>query len=457
MKTKHLVIGAGPAGLAAIDTVRESGDSSDITLVCDEPPYSRMVLPYLMDGTISEEQVFTASDEYLETKRVTSVTGKRVDRLDPSGVATLDDGTTIEFSDVLVATGSSATRPPIPGADSEGVYNLWTLDDAKNVIARKGGEVAVIGAGFIAFTCLDAFVHLGAKVKVIEVEDRILPRMVDPLGAKLVQSWLESKGVEFQTGVRVTGIEDSGSRKRLVLGSGRALEADVVIMATGITPNLDLLDGSQIQIEDGIVVDERMLSSAKTVYAAGDVAQGPVVGSTKREVHAIQPTALEHGRVAGANMAGGDVHYWGSLLMNIVDVQKLQIASFGDWSSDADVIAVSNERRTAYRKMVFDGDRMIGAILLGRPSDVAMLNDMGMLKGLIQTQVELKEWRRYLDQNPLDIRRPYVASRAAERLLDMRLLSKPSNPEGYRHPDPEPRYWDYHEIFVGTRSDPSQS
>ncbi len=156
-------------------------------------------------------------------------------------------------------------------------------------------------------------------------------------------------------------------------------------------------------------------------------------------------------------MAGRDVHYWGSLLMNIVDVQKLQIASFGDWSSDADVVAISNERRTAYRKMVFEGDRMIGAILLGRPGDVAMLNDMGMLKGLIQTQVELKEWRRYLDQNPLDIRRPYVASRAAERLLDMRLLREPSSPAGYRYPDPPPRYWEFHDVFVGTRTDPIQS
>lgn len=456
MRTKHLVIGAGPAGLAAIDTIRESQDASDITLVCDEPPYSRMVLPYLMDGTISEEQVFTATDEYLASKRVTPIIGKRVVRLDPSGLATLDDGAGIEFSDALVATGSSATRPPIPGADSEGVYNLWNLDDAKNVIARRGGEVVVIGAGFIAFTCLDAFVHLGAKVTVVEVEDRILPRMVDPLGAKLVQSWLESKGVGFRTGVGVTGIEQSGSRKRVVLGSD-AVEADVVIMATGIKPNLEFLEGSQIQIEEGIVVDDAMLSSAPKIYAAGDVAQGPVVGSTKRAVHAIQPTALEHGRVAGANMAGGNVHYWGSLLMNIVDVQKLQIASFGDWSSDSDVIAISNERRTAYRKMVFDGDRMVGAILLGRPSDVAMLNDMGMLKGLIQTQVQLKEWRRYLDKNPLDIRRPYVASRAAERLLDMRLLSKPSDPEGYRHPDPPPKYWEYHEMFVGTRTDPSQS
>lgn len=243
----------------------------------------------------------------------------------------------------------------------------------------------------------------------------------------------------------------------MVLASGEVVEADVVIIATGIKPNLDLIDGSEIQVDQGIVVDERMMSSASGVYAAGDVAQGPVVGSTRREVHAIQPTALEHGRIAGANMAGRDVHYWGSLLMNIVDVQKLQIASFGDWSSEADVVAISNERRTAYRKMVFEGDRMIGAILLGKPSDVAMLNDMGMLKGLIQTQVELKEWRRYLDQNPLDIRRPYVASRAAERLLDMRLLRTPSSPAGYRYPDPPPRYWEFHDVFVGTRTDPVQS
>lgn len=451
MAKRHLIVGAGPAGLAAIDTLREFGDDSPITLVSDEPPYSRMVLPYFMDGTIPERNVFTTDDEYLGRMGVEGIFGKRVARIDPAGTAHLDDSSTVSFDDALIATGSRATRPPIPGAEGSSIYNLWTLEDAKAVLARKGGEVVVIGAGFIAFTCLDALVSLASRVTVVEVEERILPRMIDRTGAELVRSHLESKGVAFRAGTTVAAIEDVDGRKHLVVEGSDDLEADVVIMATGIRPNLEAAEGSQIACDFGILVDDQLRASAPNVFAAGDIAQGPVVGSDAKEVHAIQPTALDHGRIAGANMAGAGVSYWGSLLMNIVAVQKLQIASFGDWSGDgSDVRTVINDRRPVYRKLVFVDDRITGAIFLGRPDDVAMLNDMGMVKGLIQTQAPLREWRKYLDRNPLDVRRPYVASRAAEKLLEMRLVGRPSPREGYRHPDPPPKYWDHHEVFVRT-------
>lgn len=445
----YLVIGAGPAGLSAIDTIREFGDRTPIALVCDEPPYSRMVLPYFMDGTIPEEQVFTANEEYLTKMGVDPIFGKRVKSLDSSGSAELDDGSTIAFSKALVATGSSATRPPIPGAEGDGVFNLWTLEDAKAVLARKGGEVAVIGAGFIAFTCLDAVLANASKMTVIEVEERILPRMVDPVGAGLIDKWLTEKGVLFRTGSKVTAIEDSAGRKLVRIDGGDDVECDLVIVATGIRPNLDF--AGEIEQDFGLVVDDHLRTSVPSIFAAGDVAQGPVVGSVDKEVHAVQPTALEHGRIAGANMAGADIAYWGSLLMNIVDVQKLQIASFGAWQDDGrEVRTVLNDRRPTYRKLVFEEDRLVGAIILGLPSDVALLNDMGMLKGLIQTQARLGEWRKYLDKNPLDIRRPYVASRAAEKLLEMRLLGRPHTAEGYRHPNPKPAYWPHHRLFVET-------
>jgi NAD(P)H-nitrite reductase large subunit len=448
----YLIIGGGPAGLAAVDTIREFGDSSPITLVSDETPYSRMVLPYLMDGTIPEENVYTASDEYLASKGVNGIFGRRLSSIEGAGAATLDEGTTLNFEKALIATGSSATRPPIPGADGSNVFNLWTLADAKSVLANRGGEVVVVGAGFIAFTCLDALITNASKVTVVEVEDRILPRMVDIEGAALVRAWLETRGVEFLVGAKVEGIEDAGGRKRLSLEGGNPLEADVIVMATGIRPNVDIASGSGADTDFGILVDGQLRTNVPNVYAAGDVAQGPVIGSSNREVHAIEPTAIEHGRVAGANMAGAAIDYWGSLIINIVSVQKLQIASFGNWSgNELDVRVVQNPSGPVYRKLVFEDDRIVGAILLGRPDDVAMLNDMGMVKGLIQTQAKLGEWRTYLDRHPLDVRRPYVASRAAEELLRRRLLGRPSSPEGYRYPDPPPKYWEHHEVFVGTK------
>jgi NAD(P)H-nitrite reductase large subunit len=447
----YLIAGAGPAALAAVDTIREFGDSTPINLVCDEPAYSRMVLPYVMDGTVPEENAYTANDDYLASKDVTGYFGSVVTSIDATQ-ASLSDGSQLEFEKALIATGSSAMRPPIPGADGDRIFNLWNLDDAKSVLAQRGGEIAVIGAGFIAFTCLDALMVLGSKVTVIEVEERILPRMVDAPAADLVRKWLEAKGVEFKTGAKVVGIDDAGSRKRISLDGGDAIEADLIITATGIRPNFDLVGESAIEQDFGILINERMQTTLPSVLAAGDVAQGPAIGSAEREVHAIQPTAIEHGRVAGANMAGAEVDYWGSLLINIVDVQKLQIASFGNWAGDGEnARTINNPTGPVYRKLVFEDDRIVGAIFLGRPDDVAMLNDMGMVKGLIQTQAQLGVWRKYLDKYPLDVRRPYVASRAADELLRRRLLKKPSSGEGYRYPDPPPKYWPHHEVFVGTK------
>lgn len=447
----YLIVGAGPAALAAVDTIREFGDSTPINLVCDEPAYSRMVLPYVMDGTVPEENAYTANDEYLTSKGVTGHFGSFVTSIDAAR-ASLNDGSDLEFEKALIATGSSPVRPPIPGADGDGVFNLWNLDDARNVLEKRGGEIAVIGAGFIAFTCLDALMMIGGKVTVIEVEEQILPRMVDAPGAALVRDWLEARGVEFRTGAKVVGIEDAGGRKRISLDGGDAIDADVIITATGIRPNFDLVADSKIETDFGILINEKMQTTIPNVLAAGDVAQGLAIGSSEREVHAIQPTAIEHGRVAGANIAGAEIDYWGSLLINIVDVQKLQIASFGNWAGEGEnTRTINNPTGPVYRKLVFEDDRITGAIFLGRPDDVAMLNDMGMVKGLIQTQAQLGVWRKYLDKYPLDVRRPYVASRAADELLRRRLLKKPSSGEGYRYPDPPPKYWEHHEVFVGTK------
>jgi NAD(P)H-nitrite reductase large subunit len=172
------------------------------------------------------------------------------------------------------------------------------------------------------------------------------------------------------------------------------------------------------------------------VYAAGDVAQAADLLSGERRVHAIQPTAVDHGRVAAANMAGLDVRYAGSLAMNILAVQGLEACSFGDWRGRGrETTRLESRASRIYRQYTWDGDALVGGILVGPASAVSALNDAGMLKGLIQTGVRLGPWKSYLVANPLDLRRVYVASRAAEKLLDANLLSgRASLGGGFRFP-----------------------
>lgn len=432
-RTRHVIIGGGTAGMNAITTIRQyDRGASEIVLVAAERPYARMVLPYYLKGSISESHVYTAGPARLHALDVDARIGRRAVKLNTAAnTVTLDDDTELHYDDLLIATGSSAVRAPVPGADGAGVHSFWTLEQAQGVIKhiRSGSSVAMVGAGFIAFTILNAIIALGAKLSVVEIAPQILPRMIDQQGAAVVEQWLRDRGVAIRTNARLHAIEDAGSRKRLRFADGTEDLADVVIMATGIRTNLDWLQGSGITINRGVVVDEHLRANVPNVYAAGDVAEGKDLISGQAAIHAIEPTAMEHGRVVGANMAGQPVSYRGSLLMNIVEVFDLEIASFGAWdATDVEVFSALKAERPAYRKLLWDGDRIIGAMILGRAKDIWTTNDVGMLKGLVQSGAHLGDWKTYLHDNLFDVRRPFVATGTTARLLPQTILGSPSVP-----------------------------
>ena len=428
---RHVIVGGGTAGWNAITTLREldKGDS-EIILVADETPYSRMVLPYYLARDIAESHVYIASPPKLAALNVDARLGARAERIDASAnKLILEGGDEVEYDNLLIATGSSPVKAPVPGADGKNVHSFWTFPQARAVASGvgDGARVAMIGAGFIAFTILNALVNQGVKLTVVELESRILPRMIDDTGAGLVQSWLNERGVEVRTSTQVTSIEDKGESKLLKFKESPDLEVDLVIMATGIKPNIDWVTDSGLETNQGILVDEHCRTNVANIYAAGDIAEGPDAVTGDRVVHAIEPTAMQHGRVAAANMAGQEVAYKGSLLMNIVDVLDMEIASFGAWDDDdAEVFEAVRAERPAYRKLLFHGGRLTGAIILGKTREIWTTNDVGMLKGLVYTGVDISEWKEHLRKNPFDVKRAFLASGAAGGLLPETVLGRPS-------------------------------
>jgi NAD(P)H-nitrite reductase large subunit len=432
---RHVIVGGGTAGMNAITTIREiDRGASEVVLVSAERPYARMVLPYYLARDITESHVFTANPSRLAQLGVTAHLGRRAARLDTqANKLTLDNGTEIEYDDLLIATGSSAVRAPVSGADGPGIHSFWTLDQAREVLKgiTAGSAVVMVGAGFIAFTILNSILKLGAKLTIVEIAPQILPRMIDRAGAEIVEGWLRRHAVEVRTGAHLQAIETADGRNHLRFQESGDLVADVVIMATGIRPNLEWLNGSGVQVNRAILVDDHLRSSVPNVYAAGDVAEGRDFVTGERAVHAIEPTAMEHGRIVGANMAGHPVAYRGSLLMNIVDVIHLEIASFGAWDSDpSEVFTALKVERPAYRKFLWQGDRLIGAIILGPSSDVWTTNDIGMLKGLVQTASGLGQWKDLLRRNPFDVKKAFLAARTTAQLLPQKTLGRPSVPAG---------------------------
>lgn len=436
MARQHVIVGGGTAGLNALLAIRElEGARSEIALVSAERPYARMVLPYYLGRGVAEEQLYTLGPARLAALGVRTYLGRRADGLDAAaGRLTLDDGTILEYDDLLIATGSSPVRPEIPGVELPGVHSFWTLEQARELASRirVGSRVALVGAGFIAGTILNALLALQTRLQVVEVAPQILPRMIDPAAALLVEAWLGKQGIGVRTGATLTGIQEAaGGALRLAFREGEPLEADQVILATGIRANLAWLEGSGVRANRGILVDQRLRSSLDNVFAAGDVAEGLDLVTGRPALHAIEPTAMEHGRVAGANMAGREVTYRGSLLMNIVDVAGLEIASFGAWDDpEAEGVVAARPGRFAYRKLLWRGERLVGAILLGRAEELWATHDAGMLKGLLQAGGRLGPWKAHLARNPFDLRPVFAAAGTVGRLLPETILGRPTRPAG---------------------------
>ncbi len=431
-----MIVGGGTAAINAITTIRElDGGDSEIVLVADEKPYSRMVLPYYLAGKIGRSHVMTLGASRLAALGVTTThLGRRAVSLDPAaGRVALDDGSSVDYDDLLVATGSSPALPELAGIDGPGIRPFWTLSQADALVGelRPGSEVVMVGAGFIAFTILNALVRREVKLTLVEVAPTLLPNMVDAVGGRIVGDWLLRHGVQLRTGARLEAIEQVKGRRRLALAGGERLDADVVIVATGVRPNLDWLRGSGIAIGRGILVDEHMRSSAAKVYAAGDVAEALDRVTGERALHAIEPVAMEHGRIAGANMAGLERAHAGSIAVNIVDALDLEVASFGTLKdTGAESIAAEKTAPLGYRRLFFAGagERLTGAVVIGMSRDLWATNDVGMLKGLVHSGAPLGAWKALLRRDPWEVKRAFVANGSVGRLLPETVLGRPSLP-----------------------------
>ncbi len=408
---RYVVVGAGPAGVVGAETLRASDPDATITLVGaeNERPYSRMAIPYLLEGNIEEAGTLLRKDaEHYRALGIEVLQGRRVTQVDPKAHrVTLEDGRALDYDKLLLATGSRPVAPPIPGIGQEGVYPCWTLAHAREIKRRltEGNHVVLIGAGFIGSIILDAIGTQALKLTVVEADTHMTPRMMNRTGGDLMRRWCDSKGVRVLTETRVERIESGGERKfTLRLSSGEALPADLVVTATGVKPILDYLAGSGLKTGEGILVNDQLQTSDPAIYAAGDAAQGIDFSTGGFSVHAIQPTAVEHGQIAALNMAGQPSRYAGSLIMNVVALLGLTTYSFGQWMGveGGQHGEWLDEEHQRYVRLEFKDDRLVGAINIGT------FEHVGVLRGLIQSRIPLGEWKERLIAEPAKVMEAYL-------------------------------------------------
>ena len=413
---RHVIIGAGPAGIIAAETLRKADPASQITLIGDEPepPYSRMALPYYLSDNIKEEGTYLRKTDGYYAARKVDVVQDKVEQVRPNEKRLkLKNGAAVDFDRLLIAAGAHPISPPISGIDLPGVHPCWTLHDSRQIVqlATPGAHVVLMGAGFIGCIILEALVKRGVQLSVVEMENRMVPRMMNETSGGLIKAWCQEKGVNVYTSTKVESIEKGGGDHSLSvnLDNGKTLPASLVIAATGVKSNIEFLNDTGIDTDVGILVNHHLQTNMADIYAAGDVAQGKDFSTGDYSVQAIQPTAADHGRVAALNMAGQSIEHQGSVNMNVLATLGLISSSFGLWMGEpgSDHAERTDPNRYQYLSLQFRDDTLIGASSLG------LTQHVGVLRGLIQSKTKLGSWKARLMKDPTRIMEAYVASTQA--------------------------------------------
>ena len=408
----YIIVGAGPSGVTACETMRKLDQSAEITLLTGqkEPPYSRMAIPYLLAEKIPEQGTYLRHREgHFSDLNIKLIAEKVVSVNTDDNSVLLSNDEKLNYDQLLIATGASAISPPIKGIDLANVHNCWTLDDARHIAdkAISGSSVVLMGAGFIGCIILESLLKRGVKLSVVEMGDRMVPRMMDDVAGGLLKSWCESKGVQILTGQQVTSIIENKDVLDISLKDAESLTADLVICATGVKSNMQFLESSAIELDQGIMVNQFLQTNIDNVYAAGDVAQGLDFSDQSWHIQAIQPTAVEHGRIAAINMVqSNSSEHHGSINMNILDTMGLISTSFGQWMGvpDGDEAVQIDADNYRYLKLQFDGDCLVGVSSLGHTQHI------GVVRGLIRNKVKLGVWKKRLMQDPSRLMEAYLAT-----------------------------------------------
>lgn len=393
-----VVIGGGTAGLLAAASACATADAAAVTLISSESclPYSPTSLPYLLSGKIRMEQLFCQGEEFFSSRNIRFLPGRRVVAVHPERKAiSFAEGEGMAFQKLIIATGASPIIPYIEGIDSRGVFVLRTLADVEGMLGFSRGKrsVAVLGAGLIGMEVALAFAARGMKVTVIEKERRVMPLNFDEEASWIIERAFEKQGIVFRLGATMVGVyrNGDGAIEAVGLANGERIASDLLVVAVGVVPEIELVKGSGIECGRGILVDEGMRTSLPDIFAAGDVAEGRSFFGSRRILNAILPNAAEQGRVAGTNAAGGDARYDGGLPMNVLAFPGGTAFSIGDPSSWDDSYEVCSQISDgSYRKLVFDENKLIGAILVNDETPP------GVLRTLIRRRTDISRVKQEL-------------------------------------------------------------
>lgn len=358
----YVIIGNSAAAVGTIAGIREFDSTGNITVISDEKyhTYSRPLISYWLQGKVNDKNIMYRPADYYEQNGVTPVLGKKVTKIDTTNKAVvLDDGLSVQYDKLMVATGSKPFVPPMNGLDKVHYHTFMSYDSVKAIRSeiKSGMRVLIIGAGLIGLKAAEALSAYNVQTTVVDMADRILPSILDVRAGMKMQKHIESKGVKFILGTSADEFTEHSAR----LKNGVTVDFDMLIIAVGVRPNTELIADAGGNVDRGILTDLTQKTSLDDIYAAGDCTVSYDASSDTNKILALLPNAYMQGEVAGRNMAGREFRYVNAIPMNAIGFFGLHIISAGSYDGEEYV----EETENTYKKLVFRENRLVGYILMG--------------------------------------------------------------------------------------------
>ena len=362
---KVIVVGAGIAGVTAVESLRAASPEAEVTLISQEVhlPYYRLNLTRFLAGEITEDRLAIHPESWYEQQGVRLLRGRSVAGMDLDlHVVVLDDGEQLPFDSVVLAAGAHPAVPPIPGLNRDNALSVRTIDDAKEILSRvrRGMQCVCIGGGILGLETAGALARRGAEVAVIENCGWLLPRQLNERAGRVLERAVMGMGIRMRFRSRTAEILGDRCAQGVRLDDGTTVPADLVILATGIRPDVNLAQRAGLTVNRGVLVDDRLATSHPNVWAAGDVAEHRGV------VNGLWMAAQAQGSIAGLNALGHGLLFGGLPPSNVLKVLGVDLFSIGVVEPEgAGIRVIDEETDDKYYRLVFRDARLVGAIFVG--------------------------------------------------------------------------------------------
>ncbi len=418
---RYIIIGNGAAGNAAAAAIRERDPKGEVRIFSDEPQpaYYRPLITNLLAEDINKDIFFPKASEDREATE--PELGQKIVALDAAAKRlTLQDGRTYAYDRLLLATGAAAILPDIPGLSGPGAFVLRTLADAQALAEAAGQakQAVIIGAGRVGLKAALALRHRGLEVTIVEQGPGPAPMQFDQEAGEILSEALAAQGFNLLFGQTVAEVKRAVDRLTgAALADGQILEADLIVAAVGVRPNVDLARQAGLAVNQGIVVDRRLRTSVPEIYSAGDVAETTDLVTGHPLVSGLWTNAVEMGRIAGRNLAGASLEYpgaWG--VLNALEVAGIPTVAVGltNPPPGAGYQVHQSRRGNNYRKLVCRDEILVGALLVGD------LDGAGVYAGFIRGQARIGNLLDVLDHPRRSLAsRPSGTSSQAKRVGSM--------------------------------------